>query len=54
MASIRFTGSRTLSPQQVNYLIAWGSRDLDELLQQGHDDHDEIKKNHNQSHVFSE
>ena len=44
MASIRFTGSRTLSPQQINYLIAWGSRDLDELLQQGYDNRDRIKE----------
>ena len=44
MASIRFTGSRTLSSQQINYLIAWGSRDLDELLQQGYDDRDKIKE----------
>ena len=44
MASIRFTGSRTLSSQQINYLIAWGSRDLDELLQQGYDNRDRIKE----------
>ena len=33
-----------LSQQQVKYLVEWARRDLNELLDDGYDDRDEIKK----------